>query len=324
MDLSIIVPVFNSKQYLRDCVKSIENQNYLSMEIILVDDGSTDGSSKICKSLEKLFNNIVYIRQDNKGVSSARNVGINIARGNYIFFVDSDDLMNEKALKKIRSKLIKLNFDMILGNYTTWNSNKNTTDIKENISDIKSNNILDFCNKCAKRDWQIPWNPYQAFIKRSILVENNVRFNTNLKVAEDCDFFFKYINYVKKIYITNISFVKYRINSTNSLMKEQDFKKIYSQMYVFSNLFKKFQNNDILKQYFADRYISSLFLIFQIPDKIDREKCYNDIRLNKKIIFRSTNNLKNNIFKFLLKYCGIKSACQITGVLKILKDKKNE
>ena len=89
--VSIIVPIYNAAKYLPECIESLTNQEYQDIEILLVDDGSTDDSPVICCEYEKIDHRIRYIRKENSGVSSARNEGIRLARGKYLTFVDSDN-----------------------------------------------------------------------------------------------------------------------------------------------------------------------------------------------------------------------------------------
>lgn len=101
MKISIIVPIYNVKPYLEQCILSIINQTYLNLEIILVNDGSTDGSLLICENFAKKDDRIVLITQQNMGLSSARNLGIEIATGEYIMFVDSDDWIHPKIVEDL-------------------------------------------------------------------------------------------------------------------------------------------------------------------------------------------------------------------------------
>ena len=106
--ISVIVPVYNVEKYLVQCINSILNQTIKNLEIILVDDGSLDNSGKICDEFSKKDDRIVAIHKENNGLSSARNAGLEIANGNYIGFVDSDDWLDEH-MYEILLKLIKEN-----------------------------------------------------------------------------------------------------------------------------------------------------------------------------------------------------------------------
>ena len=111
--ISIIVPVYNVELYLNECINSIRNQTYKNLEIILIDDGSTDNSGKICDEYAKIDSRIVVIHKENKGVTSARKVGVEIANGKYIGFVDSDDYIDKEMYKNMLKKILETDADFI-------------------------------------------------------------------------------------------------------------------------------------------------------------------------------------------------------------------
>lgn len=115
--ISVIVPVYNVEKYLDKCVDSIVNQTYKNLEIILVDDGSPDNCPKMCDNWAKKDKRIKVIHKENGGVSSARNVGIDNAKGEYIGFVDSDDWTEKKYIQKLYEVLIQENADIALCGY---------------------------------------------------------------------------------------------------------------------------------------------------------------------------------------------------------------
>ena len=102
--ISIIIPVYNVEKYLEECIESVINQTYRNLEIILVDDGSTDKCLETCKEYEKRDNRIKVIHQENAGVSVARNVGIDFSTGQYIGFVDSDDFIEKDRKDEAKFK----------------------------------------------------------------------------------------------------------------------------------------------------------------------------------------------------------------------------
>ena len=121
--ITIVVPVYNVEEYLEKCVNSIICQTYKNLEIILVDDGSKDSSSEICDKLAKKDERIVVIHKQNGGLSSARNTGIDIAKGKYIGFIDSDDYIDEKMFELLYTAIISNNADMSVCNYSWVNEN---------------------------------------------------------------------------------------------------------------------------------------------------------------------------------------------------------
>ena len=123
--LSIIIPIYNAGKYLSNCIKSTLNQDLSKSEyeIILINDGSTDGSEDIILQFTSVHENIIYLKQTNKGVSSARNLGLSIAKGNYITFIDADDTINNNTLGSILEAAIKENLDILYLNLTYCDSN---------------------------------------------------------------------------------------------------------------------------------------------------------------------------------------------------------
>lgn len=115
--ISIIVPIYNSEKYLKKCVNSIINQTYKDLEIILVDDGSSDTCPKICDEFAELDNRIVVLHKKNEGVSAARNSGLDIAKGEYIGFVDSDDYIAPDMYEMLLIRILKDGSDMACCNY---------------------------------------------------------------------------------------------------------------------------------------------------------------------------------------------------------------
>ena len=115
--ISVIVPVYNVEKYLNKCVYSILNQSYRDLEIILVDDGSTDSSGRICDELSKLDPRILVVHKNNGGLSDARNAGMKIANGNYISFIDSDDYVDEKFIEILYTNAKEIDADISISNF---------------------------------------------------------------------------------------------------------------------------------------------------------------------------------------------------------------
>jgi len=225
-DLSIIVPVYNSESYIRNCIDSIIKQEYKSFEIILVDDGSTDSSYEICKEFERDYNNIKCIHQSNRGACLARFAGAKIATGKYLGFIDSDDYISSDYYK-------------VLINYAKMND----ADIVTSGFSIDDEVILDEYG-CGLYEGEKLYNIYQTMIfdtenKRSgmlcslctkiirkelyldVLEETSIDF----KLWEDLSYFYKIVLKAKKIYISNYVGYYYRqhLNSTSHAYNEYTF-----------------------------------------------------------------------------------------------------
>lgn len=129
MMISVIVPVYNTSAYVEECVRSILNQSYTNLELILVDDGSTDNSLDICRKLSGEDNRIIVLHQENKGVSAARKLGVEHSRGDILCFVDSDDIIDKDALSVMLTKMTG-DIDIV----TTWETVEQTISGSEYVN----------------------------------------------------------------------------------------------------------------------------------------------------------------------------------------------
>ena len=126
--ISVIVPVYKVEKYLRQCIESIQRQTYSDLEIILVDDGSPDGCPAICDEYARNDKRIKVLHQENGGLSVARNVGLDIAKGEYIAFVDSDDYIKENMYEMLYNKIVMEDADLIICSYDKVDENNNKID----------------------------------------------------------------------------------------------------------------------------------------------------------------------------------------------------
>lgn len=141
--ISIIIPVYNVKPYLKQCIESVINQSYENLEIIIVNDGSTDGSGSICEAYSKLDNRIVLIRKENGGLSDARNVGTEHANGEFVYYVDSDDFLEFDAIEKLVLAQKNNGADIVFSNfYYSYND-------KEEKANTNFNHLTIFNNRDA-------------------------------------------------------------------------------------------------------------------------------------------------------------------------------
>lgn len=188
--VSIIIPVYNSKEYLTDCVKSAERQIYPNTEIILIDDGSTDGSYELCDLLASKYMNIVVIHQQNSGVSAARNVGITAAKGKYIVFCDSDDLLAPEMLKElVAAKEIYPEYLPVCGISKQSGDNGRTDYLLDGDEFIK------VCKKdfFVIQKCQLFNAPVNKLYEKEIILANNLKFNTDITLGEDLIFNADYV-----------------------------------------------------------------------------------------------------------------------------------
>ena len=191
--VSIIVPVYNIEKYLLECVESLMSQTYHNIEIILIDDGSTDESANLCDKIALRDERVVVIHKKNGGVSSARNCGIEVAKGNYITFVDGDDWVKENYIEILYEGIKKYNADISATGFIYQYDDgriKESTITAETVC-ITAENALD--QSC---DSDTPWVGFAwgKLVRRSLITENNIEFDTSLKLCEDSLFWYTTID----------------------------------------------------------------------------------------------------------------------------------
>jgi glycosyltransferase involved in cell wall biosynthesis len=158
--ISVIVPVYNVEKYLKRCVDSILNQIYKNLQIILVDDGSKDGSGKICDEYAKKDHRITVIHQENSGVSDARNAGLDISIGDYIGFIDSDDYVNERMYEELLKSSVEKQADIAICRYINFSGER--VAIIEKSDDVKivytANQALENLHSSDGEVYMLIWN----------------------------------------------------------------------------------------------------------------------------------------------------------------------
>ena len=189
--LSVIIPIFNCENYLNRCLDSLCSDYWESLEIILVNDGSTDNSLIICESYAKKYANIHIISQTNGGVSRARNAGLDLAKGEYIFFLDSDDYVGDD-FKEIILQCIRLNPSIAI--LRRWYLYRNSEEFDYSHYFSNMNSISPGIYKCDNID-NVLINKMccsgsgEVLFKRKLA--ENIRFDVNRSILEDYDFFLK-------------------------------------------------------------------------------------------------------------------------------------
>lgn len=210
--ISVIVPVYNLEKYLSRCLDSVCNQTYKNLEIILVDDGSTDNSSKICDDWAMKDSRIIVIHKENGGVSSARNVGINKATGDYIHFVDGDDWLELNCYEKI----IEVNDNKTVMFNTYFVKSKDKF-IKFNYDFSEISNQKEMIYKLINGGLGYT-NCWSRIFCRDIIETNELLFDESISVGEDFLFLYKYLKCIDIIYCINEPLYNYDISRDTSAM----------------------------------------------------------------------------------------------------------
>lgn len=312
--ISIVVPVYNVELYLKRCVDSILNQSYTDFEIILVDDGSKDNSGKLCDEYQNKDIRIKVIHQQNGGLSVARNTGIQAASGEYITYVDSDDIIHHDYLKILKYLIDKYNSNISCCNFKFFYEES------ELIEDI-SLDYKDYCISGETATEKMLYGQFHGSSACAILMEIDIaRKNlfTPKKYHEDDLVTFKYYYSAEKVSYTEMPLYFY-FQRTGSIMHSKygqpaldeiaagDY--IYTESLKYSKqiqkaaLFKKFQNYiDVIKTYPELKSLDSTTYTL-IKNELKKLTVY--VYLNKKV------SKKNRLIAFILKFFGIKTFLKI-------------
>lgn len=265
--ISIIVPIYNVERYLRECIDSIINQTYSNLEIILVDDESTDNSSQIVDEYTKKDNRIKVIHKKNGGLSDTRNAGMEIATGDYFMFCDSDDFMPNNACEILVNKIVTEQADYVIGNYINCYENSelwdkpifNTEKFKEfklSIKDYKDSFYImnsSVCNKIFKTN----------FIKKL-----NLKFEVGLP-AEDAIFTtFCFIKANKVIYIPEVVYCYRQRNAGTSISMNCTEKYFEGINKAYKLIYENFRDNNELGFYRFFYAKSMTYMLYKFIDSI--------------------------------------------------------
>ena len=223
--VSVIIPVYNTEKYLEECIKSIIKQTYSNIEILLIDNGSTDSSPKICDFYADKYDNIKSFHIKNNGVSNARNYGIKKSIGHYISFIDSDDYIDINMIEEMIKDIEINKTDMSVCNYKLKYQNS-TVESKFPQKQVISS---DLAIKELYKTNSIQGFSVNKIYKREIIIKNKLSFNENVKMCEDMLFVFQYLMHCKNISI--IDHVNYyyrmRMSSASNLNNEKDLSLFY-------------------------------------------------------------------------------------------------
>lgn len=301
--ISIIVPVYNVEKYLHKCIDSILLQNLNDVEIILIDDGSTDNSGKICDDYSKKNSFIKVIHQCNKGVSEARNVGIKESNGKYIMFLDSDDFINSNV--KLNSIIDSLSGDVIEFKFVYYYEN-NDKYIYMKDFEIENNNDINIMMYNAVEKGYFSSTVTNKFLKRSIIIDNNILFNKKLTVGEDLEWILEFFKYAKNYKFINEDIYVYRQQRKGSSTSKTLDKNIDCVFYVIKKWYNyNFKNEDLKNTYLS--FLAYHYLI--IVSQLNKKNCTNEKKreiYEYNDILKYSSNRKVKLCNKLIRIVGFK------------------
>lgn len=287
--VSIVVPIYNVEKYLEKCLNTLINQTLSDIQIILVNDGSSDNSGKIAKEFQKKYpEKIIYLEKENGGLSDARNFGILHATGEYIAFLDSDDYVELSIYEEMYNLAKKENSDMVECDFYWEYPEKSKQDI---------GHIYEGKKEMLEKVRVVAWN---KLIKRDVLEEAQVWFPKGYRY-EDVEFTYKLIPYLEKVSFLKKPYIHYmqREGSISNSQNERT-KEIFEVLEHVIEFYKEKELYEEYKtqlEYLYTRYLlcSSLLRMVKIQDKKVRKELLNKTWTNLNIKF--PNWKKNEILK---------------------------
>lgn len=244
VDISIIIPAYNAEKYIRDCMNSVLNQTFKNIEIICIDDGSTDSTGKILDEYSLKDSRITVIHQENRGQTKGRKVGIEKAIGKYIAFVDSDDWLDSHMYEEMYCLAEEYNVEAVCCGYY---SVQGKTRVKV-FNDMKSglygkDSIYQYLFDCNKATRKINWSYWTYLFNKNSIYEYIMNIDDEIKQGEDIVGVWSFLINAKSIYVINAPFYFYRVTGGTSSRKEND-NFLFHINRVYLSLKKQFQKNE--------------------------------------------------------------------------------
>lgn len=270
MLISIIIPVYNKEEHLNECIKSVVYQDYKELEIIIINDGSTDNSPIVIKKWIEIDSRIKYINQKNKGVSLARNKGLSIAKGDYIFFLDADDYLKQNAIQKLTWHAKQTNADIVIGNL--YENQDDRIIKKSGFESVLLDDEKDLVNTETRLKMFLLNHRHMAMAgnklyKLDFIIENRIKFQQGI-LAEDR--LFNLICYVNNPIIQLVNEYTYIYNKLDDSRSRSYNPNFYNESIALINHFynylkfdSKFEKNSELFQliviYDVNKIVSRTF-----------------------------------------------------------------
>lgn len=299
---SFIVPFYNVENYVETCITSLLKQTYESFEIIIVDDGSTDGSYERCVQFLSSSEKVCIIRQENMGLGEARNTGLQRARGEYIIFVDSDDFWNKAdGLEKIDSKINQcecdvLCFDFLLLDNNTGKIRDRNIRLSDNVNNLNAEKRI----KKLLIHNGLKFSAWSKVLNRKFLLTNNLFFNKGL--SEDMDWTARILMLTQKIYYLDEKIYVYRAKRSGSITNtvKRDFLKgwcdILDKIFSYDKEIINQVNEKSENKYYYFSKIYGIILINYLRSKRKDEYVRGKI-LEYKFLISYLTGLKMFVFK---------------------------
>lgn len=311
---SIIIPAYNVREYLPCCLDSILVQSNKNYEIILIDDGSTDGTELICENYEKKFQNIRLFHQKKLGVSCARNLGVEHSSGEYLLFIDSDDvILSSNYLSFMEENIVKSNFtiDCVAFEFTELLERKKHNGLYINSVTLPKykNNVVGakFLRDALKINNRFPWRVWMYAFKKSFWMDNGFRFPEG-QYYEDTRILWRVLLSAANINVINQVLYGYRKGRSGAITKTNNFKQLIDKSNAESlNIVEIYNDKRIdkkLRKLLCDNFAFGYYAILLHSDSVDGENSLIEILDNNKY-YKYTYRFPQILLKILIELFGI-------------------
>ena len=289
--ISIIIPVYNAEKWLHRCVDSVLCQTYYDFEIILVDDGSIDGSAKICDEYAKKDRRIKVVHKKNEGVSSARQIGIENVHGDYVIHIDADDYIENDMLEKMYEVATQHNSDVVICDYyEVYQRERKYIEQKPSGFNIDDLTIDLLKGKLMGSLWNKLFN---------VKCYNNISFPYEMTYEEDLRACILILQNVKKISYVNDALYNYvRDENGLSLSKKYTWSSYNSEQILFQSIRNIVQENSDLLNAYRYRYTLSAYLVF-VNRVVSRKEYLQKYKNDRKLFISCDISLKIKWFTII-------------------------
>ena len=310
MKISIIIPIYNSEKYLRQCLNSVQSQTFADFEVLLINDGSNDNSGKICDEYAAKDTRIKVFHKENGGVSSARNLGIDEAEGEWICFVDSDDVLEENYLTALVKSSVDSKADFIAQGFKKFGNG-----IEKNMHlGVGLFSASDFRTLFQIKKIQNFGFPFSKLFKGEIIKKHQISFPISFSIAEDLAFMLMYLSKIQTIQLDAVYHYLYRQvdNSLSNRLREpsiyfnryNELKRIFKEEFneVYIDLYNETHTFFSLKHTLGSALFQSILsLYFFRLNKGSRLTYLQKINIeDKALISDYKRSFRNPVFKFSL------------------------
>lgn len=297
--ISVIIPVYNVALYLDECLKTVCGQTYHNIEIILIDDGSTDGSAQICDEWKKRDSRILVVHKDNEGASVARNVGLQMAKGDYISFVDADDWIEKSMYEEMYKRAKIYDADIV---------------ISEKAEDRKKEDNIVFSGVEASKEIMTGKRPLLVHTWNKLFCREliqNIRFAPEIIIGEDLLFVAEAVLNAKKCIWINERLYHYRERTGSAMRSSWSLKKTMSDIEVRYRRTELYKNNEMLKNASRKELLKHIlvqYFLCSMREYSEKEEKEKDLLLLKqearKIPMETADGVNINIGHMLLRLNG--------------------